>query len=63
MKGKVLKGSLDFSDYLLSAEKVAIVPGIAFGADAHARLAFAMSLEKIEEGTHRIKEAVSKLHH
>ena len=63
MNGKVLKGSLDFSDYLLSAEKVAIVPGIAFGADAHARLAFAMSLEKIEEGTHRIKEAVSKLHH
>ena len=63
MSGKVLKGSLDFSDYLLSAEKVAIVPGIAFGADAHARLAFAMSLEKIEEGTHRIKEAVSKLHH
>ena len=63
MKGKVLKGSLDFSDYLLSAEKVAIVPGIAFGADAHARLAFAMSLEKIEEGTHRIEEAVSKLHH
>ena len=63
MNGKVLKGSLDFSDYLLSAEKVAIVPGIAFGAAAHARLAFAMSLEKIEEGTHRIKEAVSKLHH
>ena len=63
MNGKVLKGSLDFSDYLLSAEKVAIVPGIAFGADAHARLAFSMSLEKIEEGTHRIKEAVSKLHH
>ena len=63
MNGKVLKGSLDFSDYLLSAEKVAIVPGIAFGADAHARLAFAMSLEKIEEGTHRIEEAVSKLHH
>ena len=61
--GKVLKGSLDLSDYLLSTNKVAIVPGIAFGADAHARLAFAMSLEKIEAGTHRIKEAISKLHH
>ncbi len=61
MNGKVLKGSLDFSDYLLSAEKVAIVPGIAFGADAHARLAFAMSLEKIEAGTHRIKEAIENL--
>ena len=63
MNGKVLKGSLDFTDYLLLAEKVAIVPGIAFGSDAPARLAFAMSLEKIEAGTHRIKEAISKLHH
>ena len=63
MNGKVLKGSLDFTDYLLLAEKVAIVPGIAFGSDAHARLTFAMSLEKIEAGTHRIKEAISKLHH
>ena len=59
--GKVLKGSLDLSDYLLSTNKVAIVPGIAFGADAHARLAFAMSLEKIEAGTHRIKEAIENL--
>ena len=59
--GKVLKGSLDLSDYLLSTKTVAIVPGIAFGADAHARLAFAMSLEKIEAGTHRIKEAIENL--
>lgn len=61
MNGKVLQGSLDFTDYLLSAEKVAIVPGIAFGADAHARLSFATSLEKIEAGVQRINEAVSKL--
>lgn len=61
MNGKVLQGSLDFTDYLLSAEKVAIVPGIAFGADAHARLSFATSLEKIEAGVERINEAVSKL--
>ena len=63
MNGKVLKGSLDLTEYLLSAEKVAIVPGIAFGADAPARLSFATSMEKIEEGTRRIKEAISKLHH
>jgi len=59
--GNEIKGSLDFTDYLLSAEKVAIVPGVAFGADAHARLSFATSLEKIEAGVHRIKEAISKL--
>ena len=61
MNGKVLKGSLDLTEYLLSAEKVAIVPGIAFGADAHARLSFATSMEKIEEGTRRIKQAIEKL--
>lgn len=61
MNGKVLEGSLDFTDYLLSTVKVAIVPGIAFGADAHARLSFATSLEKIEAGVQRIKEAVNKL--
>jgi aspartate aminotransferase len=61
MNGKVLEGSLGFTDYLLSTEKVAIVPGIAFGADAHARLSFATSLEKINAGVKRIKEAVNKL--
>ena len=61
MNGKVLQGSLDFTDYLLSTEKVAIVPGVAFGADAHARLSFATSTEKIEEGVHRIREAINKL--
>ncbi len=61
MNGKVLEGSLDFTDYLLSTEKVAIVPGIAFGADNHARLSFATSLENIEAGVQRIKNAISKL--
>tara|TARA_B100000686_G_C16635651_1_gene887133 strand:- start:374 stop:1189 length:816 start_codon:yes stop_codon:yes gene_type:complete len=61
MNGKVLDGSLDFTDYLLSSEKVAIVPGIAFGADAHARLSFASSLGIIEAGAKRIKAAISKL--
>ena len=61
MNGKTLEGSLDFTDYLLSTVKVAIVPGIAFGADAHARLSFATSLETIEAGVKRIKDAVNKL--
>ena len=59
--GKVLQGSLDFTEYLLTAKKIAIVPGIAFGADANARMSFATSLDKIEEGVKRIKEAVELL--
>ena len=60
-RGKVLQGSLDFTEYLLTEKKVAIVPGIAFGADANARMSFASSLDQIEEGVKRIKEAVGLL--
>ena len=60
-RGKVLKGSLDFTEYLLTEKKVAIVPGIAFGSDANARMSFASSLDQIEEGVKRIKEAVELL--
>ena len=59
--GKQLQGSLDFTEYLLTEKKVAIVPGIAFGADANARMSFATSMEKIEEGLRRIAEAVEML--
>ncbi|MEK9627798.1 MAG: pyridoxal phosphate-dependent aminotransferase [Nitrospinota bacterium] len=59
--GKELQGSLDFTEFLLTEKKVAIVPGIAFGADANARMSFATSLDKIEEGVKRIKEAVELL--
>jgi aspartate aminotransferase len=59
--GKALQGSLDFTEYLLTAKKIAIVPGIAFGADANARMSFATSRDKIEEGVKRIKEAVELL--
>ena len=59
--GKQLLSSLDFTEYLLTEKKVAIVPGIAFGADANARMSFATSMEKIEEGLKRIKEAVELL--
>ena len=60
-RGKILQGSLDFTEYLLTEKKVAIVPGIAFGADANARMSFASSLDQIEEGVKRIKEAVELL--
>ncbi len=59
--GKVIQGSLDFTEFLLTEKKVAIVPGVAFGADANARMSFATSLDKIEEGVKRIKEAVKLL--
>ncbi len=60
-KGKTIENSTDFADYLLSESKVAIVPGIAFGADDFARLSYATSMENIEKGLDRIEAAISDL--
>ncbi|MBN2158611.1 MAG: pyridoxal phosphate-dependent aminotransferase [Spirochaetes bacterium] len=49
------------SSYLLEEARVAVVPGIAFGSDAHIRLSFATSDKNIIEGVLRIDEAVRKL--
>jgi aspartate aminotransferase len=60
--GKTLSGSLDIAEFLLEEAKVALVPGIAFGADNNQRLSFATSMEKIKEGMDRIESAVKSLH-
>lgn len=46
--------STDFCARLLEAEKVAAVPGIAFGADDYIRLSYATSLANIEKGLDRL---------
>ena len=46
--------SADFCAKLLEQEKVAAVPGIAFGADDYIRLSYATSLANIEKGLARI---------
>ena len=46
--------SADFCARLLEAEKVAAVPGIAFGADDYIRLSYATSMANIEKGLNRI---------
>ncbi len=48
-------GSLEFAELLLEEARVAVVPGIAFGLDGHARLSFAASMEQIDEGLTRIE--------
>ncbi len=46
--------SAEFCAKLLEQEKVAAVPGIAFGADDYIRLSYATSLANIEKGLARI---------
>ena len=52
--------SLDFSKRLLDEALVAVVPGIAFGADNYVRLSFATSRENIAKGLDRIAGWVKK---
>ena len=53
-RGTEIKDSLGFTELLLEHANVAVVPGIAFGADDFVRLSYATSREKIEEGMKRI---------
>jgi aspartate aminotransferase len=50
--------SMELSEYLLDNAKVALTPGIAFGAEGYMRLSYATSEKIIQEGLKRIKEAV-----
>jgi aspartate aminotransferase len=53
--------SADFCARLLEAEKVAAVPGIAFGADDYLRISYATSMANIEKGLDRIDKFVRGL--
>lgn len=56
--GEVISNSLDFSRVLLEKEKVAVIPGSAFGVDNFIRLSYATSMENIQNGLDRIEKFV-----
>lgn len=53
--------STDFAEKLLEEELVAVVPGIAFGAEGYIRLSYATSDEIIKKGIERIARFCAKL--
>lgn len=53
--------SAEFCARLLDEERVAAVPGIAFGADAYIRLSYATNLASIEKGLERMERFVRRL--
>jgi aspartate aminotransferase len=59
--GREITNSTEFAAYLLEEAKVALVPGVAFGADRYARLSYASSMENIRKGLDRIEEAIRNL--
>lgn len=60
IEGEVINNSLDFSRVLLEKEKVAVIPGSAFGVDNFIRLSYATSMENIQKGLARIENFVNK---
>jgi aspartate aminotransferase len=53
--------SRDFCQKLLETQKVAAIPGIAFGADDCIRLSYATDLKTIEKGFDRLDQFISTL--
>ena len=60
-QGKKIENSTHLADFFLDVARVAVVPGVEFGADPFERLSYATSMEDIQEGLKRIEEALKKL--
>jgi aspartate aminotransferase len=60
-EGRVLRGSTDTAAFLLEHARVAVVPGVDFGSDAHVRLSYATSDALISEGLARMDAAIRRL--
>ena len=56
-----LEGSVDVAAFLLERARVAVVPGVDFGSDAHVRFSYATSDALIREGLARMDAALREL--
>ncbi|MFM7559087.1 pyridoxal phosphate-dependent aminotransferase [Cylindrospermopsis raciborskii] len=53
--------SLEFCDALLESHQVAVIPGVAFGADNNIRLSYATDMTTIKKGVERLDKFVRSL--
>ena len=58
---KIIKNDNDFATYLLEEALVAVVPGVAFGAEGFFRISYAASEEFLQNSMQRIADACKKL--
>jgi aspartate aminotransferase len=59
--GVLISNTDELAEYWLDEAKVAVVPGIAFGAPQNLRITYAAKTEHVEEAAARIKMACEKL--
>ncbi len=59
--GQLIKNSADMGEYLLMHHNVALIPGLAFGANNCMRISYACSMGELEKGMQRIKKALESL--
>jgi aspartate aminotransferase len=60
-QGRKISNSTELAAFLLDIARVAVVPGVEFGADPFERLSYATSMEDIKEGLNRIEDSLKKL--
>jgi aspartate aminotransferase len=60
-KGKAIENDTDFVEYLLDAEGVAVVQGVAFGLSPHFRVSYATSTAALRDACTRIQRACAAL--
>lgn len=56
-----VRNTMQFAERLLQKEKVAVVPGEAFGTDYHVRISYAASMHELERGLDRIHNFIANL--
>jgi len=60
-QGRTVQTSMDMADYLLDEAGVALVPGDGFCDDRYVRISYAMSMEQLQTGLARMRQALGQL--
>jgi len=60
-RGQAIEGSMDFCRLLLEHEKLALVPGAAFGDDNCVRFSYAVSMQQIQEAMNRVERFLDEI--
>lgn len=60
-QGRTVQTSMDMADYLLDEAGVALVPGDGFCDDRYVRISYATSMELLQTGLERMRQALQRL--